>query len=225
MLTQEFAFETDSLDDLAEMIRAACKVTYHTAISSPGARYTQLHINTHAPKDMSFQNGQDLREYYRSKPVLFEDPSDDFGDRVLLLDVGRIHGGASVMKVVEKITGEGLEESLDQAAQASQKYLAKTDPPPLPTRLWVATLGDYKSRMVETDTPCANLDELVLMATEAARTAKIAKKDEFRRVCGSGYNEFFNSDDGSVDIGWRLQLRGVSWPEIDISLVHIYYGK
>ena len=225
MLTQEFTFETDDLDDLAAMIRTVCGIVFKHTIEKPGGKYSQLHINTHALKDMSFQNGQDLREYYNARPVLFEDPSDDFGDRVLLLDVGRIQGGAAGMKVVEKLTGGDREASLEKAAEASNPFLERTDPKPLPTRLWVATLGDYKSEMRETDTPCANLDELVMMAKEAARVAKIAKKDEFRKVCGSGYNEWFCSDDGSVDIGWRLEKRGASWPEIDISLTHVYYGK
>jgi len=51
-------------------------------------------------------------------------------------------------------------------------------------------------------------------------------KDKLKEKCGSGFNYGFNSFDGSIDSGYRINYRpNGGWECLDISLCHIYYGK
>jgi len=48
----------------------------------------------------------------------------------------------------------------------------------------------------------------------------------FEKECGNGYNECFDSQDGSVGIGYRLNWSPCGGEDrLHISLVHMYYGK
>ena len=50
-------------------------------------------------------------------------------------------------------------------------------------------------------------------------------KSDFAAQEGDGYDDGFNSMDGSVGIGYQI-TSGHTWPnEITISLIHFYYGK
>ncbi len=48
---------------------------------------------------------------------------------------------------------------------------------------------------------------------------------QFNEKFGDGYNDCFNHNDGSVDLGFELRTCGCFPEWLAISIVHIYYGK
>lgn len=92
-----------------------------------------------------------------------------------------------------------------------------------PLYFHVCTIGDYKSRIREGDETFEDFPNLISMAIKYLR---VADRNKFGEICGSGYSGFFNSMDGSVKVGYRLSHRpSGAWSNLDLSLCHIYYGK
>ena len=50
-----------------------------------------------------------------------------------------------------------------------------------------------------------------------------ASKDEFFERCGEGYNGYFEENDGSISMGYKVKNSGTD--TLNVMLCHIYYGK
>jgi len=115
-----------------------------------------------------------------------------------------------------------LTERQDMSFNDGSRYLPNGKKT-LPKYMHVFTIGDYKSNIQKEDEKFSSISELV---DKVIRELENINSKKFTKKCGDGYNEWFNRDDGSVDVGYRLAHRPYGgWNELDISLCHIYYGK
>ena len=89
-------------------------------------------------------------------------------------------------------------------------------------RVWIATLSDYVSEVKDDDTTFDSLDAIVDEAMERAKQYTLRDLEE---QCGDGFSQGFNQSDGSVNVGYRLEMTNSVWRKLELSLVHIYYGK
>lgn len=92
-----------------------------------------------------------------------------------------------------------------------------------PTRLWVATLADYAGDLKPDDVKFSNHED---MAQYALEQMKLVTREDMVAAIGDGYGDCFMRGDGTVTIGYRINQRpNCGWNLIDVSVVHMYYGK
>jgi len=210
-LTQKFCFETDSLDSFEKMLETISKIMFHEP-----DKYINHHIQVVEPS--YWQDGKDYRNMWDNcQPILAESSNLLYnpGKEYHLLKFDGIFGGASFLK---------LEQSFftrDEASKASMSHKKE----PNPTRLFVARLSDYSGDYNKEggDIHCRSIDNMINNSMKILRNFDTEKL--FQKL-GDGYNEGFNSDDGSVDVGYRMHQEPCGgWDYLVISLVHMYYGK
>lgn len=208
-LTQDFVFETDSLESLTSMINTIVPILF----SEKRSQYTKLHLKTKQPS--SFDDGKyENYNWDKKKPVLF------YQGKHHLLDPSLTYGGPSKVFSTEKTVGSKSADDATAASCADHSQLRQ----PKPTRMWIATLADYMDEETTNTLNCASFKDLVKQALKEIKKSTLVK--DFFSKYGSGYTSWFNSDDGSVDKGFRLTNRHTgAWNNLDISLIHLYYGK
>jgi hypothetical protein len=87
----------------------------------------------------------------------------------------------------------------------------------------VCTINDSASDMQEKDERFVRYADLIRSAMEHVRTADVSA---FFARCGSGHTDWFDHNDGSIDVGYRISKRPFGGSGVlDLSLCHIYYGK
>jgi len=94
----------------------------------------------------------------------------------------------------------------------------------LPTRLWIATIGHYKTEK-RPDDITGTLEEIINHAHTALVDARKNRRDEFEQVCGDGYNSCCKHFDGTVDVTYFMCSSNRVWRELHLALTHGYYGK
>lgn len=202
-LTQEFVFETDEIESFSKMLEAIVSILF-----SPNGKHSQLHLKTKQP--FGLDDGKEYYSWWRQqKPIL------TYQNKTMLLNADGCYHGAALYTVEQEFN------NIDAAAAASEKDFKKI-PLPKPMRMWVTTLSDYQeNKKVEKN--CKNFEDLINLTVSKLKTVDEKK---FYQECGDGFHQGFNRDDGSVKFGYRMQQRSVGGcNHLDISLVHVYYGK
>lgn len=211
-LMQELVYETDSLESFERMLTAAAHCAFK---DKPPGEYTALHAKGEKP--YLWDDGKNY--HFDRKPVVVPVVGWGHEARYYLAEPKRTYGGATVLELFKSHLNLD-----DAAAEACRLHEQKHKP--TPSRLWLATLADYKSDMKDTDLEFSNIQEMIDYIMVVIKDRKERFKDEFLRTCGTGFNSWFNSNDGDVDVGYRLHRRpNGGWNNLDVSLVHVYYGK
>jgi len=210
-MIQEFSLETDSIQKLESTL----KVMIPLLFSKNGNESVGLHLKQEKPS--SFDNGVDYREYFDlQEHVLSFVPDQQQKPIHLTTQSERTYAGV----VVDRVTDKYLE--LDEAVAAVGNRYRKL-PIPIPRRTWITTLADYKDTSYKKSLKCRSYEDLL---TKTLEIIKSFDSQKFFQECESGYCSWFNSDDGIIKMGYRLQQRLKGGFEcLDISAIHIYYGK
>ena len=212
-LTQEFNYETDSLESLEKVLQTIIPLFF-----SKNSEYCCLHLKKDKPS--SFDNGVDHRVYYDLQNRIVENPissnSGKIENEYLLIEPHHTYAGVAIDRVSD------IYRNLDEAtAVATGKH--RKLPLPTPKRKWITSLADYRGSCDTKDIKCKSHQDLL------TKTLELIKKFDpktFESECGDGYCSWFNHDDGSIGVGYRLQHRPQGgWNNLDISAIHIYYGK
>lgn len=212
-MTQDFVYETDDLTHFGIVLKAVIEVMFCKNYGSGGgSEYTQLHLKA---KPDGFNDGRYECYRHRNPPKILP-----HGTTNLIVDTDRIHGGATVLKVV------GEEKDLDKAARKVAEWPVPPELKVQPKYLWISTLADYKSNMKPEDVSVCNHLEMHEKAMALMREARSTRKGEFLTVCGDGYHYGFNNFDGSVALGYRMSYSPTGgWNNLNLSFCHAYYGK
>jgi hypothetical protein len=207
-MTQAFVFETDDQGAAEKMLATVVPILFRE-----NGEYTKLHIERRKEGKADHRDETDYGEYWRAKAPLL-----DMGDHVLLAESGRMYHGA-VFHVPGKKFKTRDEAAIHVNAEADKvEKHAKW--------LWLATLADYRGDFKEGNEGCRSHGDMINSAFSILNGAVRQYKPEFRRICGDGYNDWFNSDDGSVGVGYRLWYSpNGGWNKLNIGLCHMYYGK
>jgi len=199
-LTQEFKFESDSIESVQTMLEAIVPVLFPKVHSE----YVRLNLTQ---KVSYFHN--DGSKYIHG-PNVIELPDGRFG---VLADKGRVIGGTVVNKIEE------IFHTVNKAATVSCEKKYKTPP----TRMFVARLSDYVSDVKEESVVFNSHKEMINKSIEILKNADLSKFQEF---CGTGYDFAFNQSDGDIEPGYRLQYEpNGGWNQLFLYICHIYYGK
>lgn len=206
-ITQEFLYETDEPPAIQRMLEAIVANMFEGG----NGKYTQLHLWS-APRDFSFDNDSYKDHNLRQSIV-------EVAGKFHILGRRRSPWNSHFLE-----SGPCFDTEQAAIAETSKRFDALSTP--LPKRLWLATASNLKSNVGAKDTVCKSQKELIAEIMSRIQLALKNRKEEFFDVCGDGYNDWFNSDDGSIDAGIRLHRSPQGgWDLLHISMVHIYYGK
>jgi hypothetical protein len=163
-------------------------------------------------KSPLFPDGRDYRASWDSQPRILEEDGKFFE-----LVPQHVFGGAGMDKKGQEFSSqtEAARYSCDQRKE------------PKPTRMWIATLADYKSEFdrlkKEERMFCRGYDDMV---EKTMKVVRAVDPSVFYALFGDGYHYGFNRSDGSISHGYLMQWRpNGGWNLLHISMVHMYYGK
>lgn len=96
---------------------------------------------------------------------------------------------------------------------------------------FIALIGNYDSDFEsiqrrqnsrEVEVAACSIEEC---CDKAIELAKAADEQDFLSKCGDGYTGWFNHFDGSIGMGYGLELIKTTFPKLYIYSTHLYYGK
>jgi hypothetical protein len=198
--TQEFVFESDELSSVMTMFEAIAKILYDMK------DYTRPVILLEQP--LFWEDGRYNAEWRKSLDTYIYETTD--GSSVLLPCA--TYGGATMLKK------HGDYKNNDKAAKVACSLHQK----PKPTRMWIASVthGQWIGPKTKIHQP-KSLDELSNKVKEIAEG--VDKKDFLEKFQEFEHPELF---DCSVGMGYRLEWRADGGSDtLDLSAVHVYYGK
>lgn len=216
-LTQEFVFETDDLDSLEQMLDVVVRIMFQKGRYQKSEHRMRLQItgDTIPETPICFRDGKydTSPAWPMCRPLLLPMSEVDPQNKLFaLVEHGETFGGCCQLKVVE---GAGLFEDRHDAARAS----SSKEEEPKPTRQWITSIWDcdhenthLKKNEVFVARGYADLVREIIKVCKRANQKKFL--EEFCEVAPD--------TDGSVDVGFRLESR---CRMLDLSLVHIIYGK
>jgi len=207
-MTQEFVFDTDDLGSFEKMLQVIGEILFG------GRKFgdsSKLHIQV-KDEHYGFPDGRNHRAAFAEQPEVLAE-----GGKYFLLKPHRIFGGASFRTKGKSFTDK------DEAAKAScSKYKE-----PKPSRKWIATINDWGGDLDRAEEGsvilCPDVSDMVRAAMELMRAAD---KKDFLKEFGDGYHYGFNSFDGSIGVGYRMEWSPSGAQDLlHLSMVHAYYGK
>ena len=97
-------------------------------------------------------------------------------------------------------------------------------------RLFICSVRDYKSDIREDDDmrfgSKIGEETFTKVRQEVLNRIGLFNEEEFKQYRGDGFNAGFNRFDGSIGLGYRLEHSpSGGWDNLDVYLVHAYYGK
>jgi hypothetical protein len=209
-MVQDFCFETDDLKYFEAVLRAVAPTLFDFKHSLPK-------ILVEAPsdwRDARYEDTQFTRQSSRHDLPFTFDNSLVGGEGFSTLALDGCYHGAVKLKV------HGTHKDLDEASRASCAEYVE----PRPLRMWIATIFDsqymYESLKPKDYFTCKSWD---LLATEVMRRCMTADAVKFREDFQHVEEAWF---DGSYGTGFRMEARPCGGEDLlDISMVHMWYGK
>lgn len=208
-MTQKFEFETDDIKSFETILNTIVPILFHR-----NGKYTKLNIRKNSNFIGSWKDGINYAATWESKPSVIMQNAASSGSLVNTAD--GIYGGCEKIKVIAK------KSDLDEAVKYANKFI---NSPSKPTRLFISRLSDYIDdyNKDEDDLCCSSYEDMI------DKTMEILKNfdaNELFRKLGNGYCSWFNMDDGSTGIAYRMHTECVGgWEKLFISLTHAFYGK
>jgi hypothetical protein len=209
-MVQEFCFETDDLKYFEVVLRAVAPTLFDFKHSLPK-------ILVKAPSDWRdgrYEDTQFTRQSSRHDlPFTFDNSIVGGKGFSTLAPDGCYHGAV-------KLKQHGQHDDLEAASRASCAEYKE----PKPLRMWIATIFDsqymYESLKSKDYFTCKSWDGLV---AEIVRRCTVANPVQFREDFQHVEESWF---DGSYGTGFRMQARPCGGEDLlDISMVHMWYGK
>ena len=201
-MTQSFCFESDSLESLEKVLRTVFSVVY-----SKFDKFYECYLTTQEPE--YWEDGS--KSSWDECPSIYQT-----GGKYLHLGGSYIYGGARILKKTAEF------DTLDKAAEESSKQFKHIDG----NRMFLCGVSDYELSFEEKEsfqTTDKAVDRVIEICRNASSKENIIK---FFQKKGDGYTSWFNGDDGSVDIGWRVHWEpDGGFNKLYISMIHVYYGK
>lgn len=94
---------------------------------------------------------------------------------------------------------------------------------------FIALIGNYeddfesmKKRGSQVEVVACSIDKC---CDKAIELAKAADEHLFFTKCGNGYTDYFDARDGSIGMGYGLELIDKTFPMLYVYSTHLYYGK
>jgi hypothetical protein len=198
-MTQEFEFETDNIGSLMKMLNTIGSILFDD---------TKITISKKA-EDFNFCFDDGKYDNYDGYVV--------FGKDVIKSE--KIVSGVKVCKGVDCFYKQ--KDAIEKAANLNRGL---DDTPTRKFLMCIATnYSDYKGgkNYANFKNGKKYIDNTVL---DLLNDEKL--RSEFWKECGKGYNVGFDSQDGSIDVGYRLNWSPSGAEDrLHLSLVHMYYGK
>ena len=115
-----------------------------------------------------------------------------------------------------------LSENMSGSFDDGMGYFSSGTKVSKPRYVHICSIGDYKNDLRTGDKKFKSYSNLI---RQTIRCIKRANTKHFFDMCGDGYTDGFNEDDGTIDVGFRVHMIDRVFPVLNISLCHIYYGK
>jgi hypothetical protein len=198
----KFQIETDNLDLIREVLRPLVITCLNCDKPSDNVH---LWLRHDTPPTRGWSDGSDY-SFKDSASVV------DLGGKYCITKGGYVYGGVPFHNVVQY---PPLRMTKDEAAKRAYKEPTKTSP----TRLWVCSIGlwaeDGGPKAVRMEQHSVLLDAVYFRLVEARK----AHKEEVLALHDDPYF------DGSIGLGYRLDVYEYAFTQINASLVPIEYPK